>query len=196
MTAALRHLLRRTTHAAQAAGWHVVAAAISAHHRLLVRLGEAIDAGATVRIRYTDQHGTVSVRDISPRTLRATTAGDITVRAWDHRDGDEANFRTDRMTIAAEEAAVTDSIARTRVTTDDVDVTVSTIRIADDYYDTVILDEHEDRRDHGKKLGTFIIGESSIRSANNDDGIRVHAATVNMARTRRPIVPTFPGGGF
>lgn len=81
---------------------------------------------------------------------------------------------------------MTESIARTRVTTADVDVTVSTIRLADDYYDTAVIDAHHDKRDHGKKLGTFIIGESSIRSTNPDDGMWVHETTVNMARTRRP----------
>ena len=96
------HIARRTVRAALHAGRHVVGAAISAHHRLLVRLFAAIDTGATVRIRYTDQHGTVSVQTISPRTLRATNTGDITVRAFDHRDGDEANFRTDRISIASE----------------------------------------------------------------------------------------------
>lgn len=52
MTAALRHLLRRTTRAAQATGRHMVSAAVSAAHRLLVHLYAAIDAGATVRIQY------------------------------------------------------------------------------------------------------------------------------------------------
>lgn len=94
------HSARRSLRAALSAGRHVVAAAVSAHHRLLVRLAEAIDAGRVVRIRYVDRHGAVSVRDISPRDLRATDAGHITVRAYDHRDGDEASFRTDRMQIA------------------------------------------------------------------------------------------------
>lgn len=97
------HSARRSLRAALAAGRHMVAAAISAHHRLLVRLYAAIDTGATVRIRYQDRHGVVSVRDISPHTLRATNAGDITVRAYDWRDNDEATFRTDR--IAALEVA-------------------------------------------------------------------------------------------
>lgn len=94
------HSARRSLRAALAAGRHMVAAAISAHHRLLVRLLTACDTGRAVRIRYTDRHGTVSDRDISPRDLRATTAGHITVRAWDWRDREDTTFRTDRMTIA------------------------------------------------------------------------------------------------
>jgi predicted DNA-binding transcriptional regulator YafY len=61
---------------------------------------EACDTRAVVRIRYVDRHGTVSVRDISPHTLRATNTGHITVRAFDHRDGEDTTFRTDRITIA------------------------------------------------------------------------------------------------
>ncbi|WUH94493.1 hypothetical protein OG900_33055 [Streptomyces sp. NBC_00433] len=92
---------RRSLRAALAAGRHMVSAAISAHHRLLVRLLAAADTGAVVRIRYQDQHGTVSVRDISPHTLRPTNAGDITVRAFDWRDGEDTTFRTDRIQLAA-----------------------------------------------------------------------------------------------
>jgi predicted DNA-binding transcriptional regulator YafY len=94
------HSARRSLRAALAAGRHVVAAAISAHHRLLVRLLTAADTGGTVRIRYQDRHGVVSVRDISPRDLRATEAGFITVRAFDWRDGEDTTFRTDRIQYA------------------------------------------------------------------------------------------------
>lgn len=92
---------RRSLRAALSAGRHVVAAAVSAHHRLLVRLYTAIDTSAVVRIRYTDSKGVQSERDISPRQLRATDAGHITVRAWDWRDREDTTFRTDRMTLAA-----------------------------------------------------------------------------------------------
>lgn len=99
MTRTLR-TARRTIRAALAAGQHMVAAAISTHHRLLVRLFTAIDADRAVRIRYTDEHGAVSVRDITPRRLWASRDGDILATAFDHRDGDTANFRTDRMATA------------------------------------------------------------------------------------------------
>lgn len=94
------HSARRSLRAALAAGRHMVAAAISAHHRLLVRLAEAIDAGRAVRIRYVDSKGVRSERDISPHGLRATDAGHITVRAFDWRDGEDTTFRTDRMQTA------------------------------------------------------------------------------------------------
>jgi predicted DNA-binding transcriptional regulator YafY len=92
--------IRRCIDAALAASRHLVSAVRGAHYRLLVRLYTAIDTGATIRIRYTDRAGVASVRDITPRRLDPTTAGRITCRAWDWRDGDTANFRTDRMTIA------------------------------------------------------------------------------------------------
>lgn len=94
------HSARRSLRAALAAGRHMVAAAISAHHRLLVRLLTAADTGGTVRIRYQDRGGVVSVRDISPRRLWLSNQGDVLVTAFDHRDQDQANFRTDRITIA------------------------------------------------------------------------------------------------
>jgi hypothetical protein len=103
MSAALRHLIRRTITAAHTTGRHVLSAAVSAHHRLLVRLVEAIDTGATVRIAYTDRHGVVSARNITPRRLWASSTGDILVTAHDHRDQDEAHLRTDRMDITTEE---------------------------------------------------------------------------------------------
>jgi hypothetical protein len=89
-----------------------------------------------------------------------------------------------------------ESIARTRVITTEVDVTVSTVRIADDYYDTAILDEHPNKRDHGKKLGRWVIGKSSERTLTPADADAMHKTAVATAYERRPITPTFPGGGF
>jgi predicted DNA-binding transcriptional regulator YafY len=93
-------LIRRAIRAALTASRHLVTAARGARYGLLVALYRAIDAGATVRIRYTDTAGTVSIRDITPHRLDPTTAGWITCRAWDWRDGEDTTFRTDRMQIA------------------------------------------------------------------------------------------------
>jgi predicted DNA-binding transcriptional regulator YafY len=95
------HIARRSLRAATTAGTALVTAARGAHHRLLVTLYRAIDAGRDLRIRYTDRHGTVSVRAISPRRLDVTSAGRITVRAYDHRDGEDTTFCTDRIQTAA-----------------------------------------------------------------------------------------------
>jgi predicted DNA-binding transcriptional regulator YafY len=93
-------IVRRTIRAALAVSRHLVTAVRGAHYRLLVRLYAAIDAGATIRIRYTDRAGVTSVRDITPRRLDPTQAGRITCRAWDWRDREDTNFRTDRLAIA------------------------------------------------------------------------------------------------
>lgn len=95
------HSARRSLRAALRAGSALVSAVRGAHYRLLVALYAAIDTRAVVRIRYQDQHGTVSVRGISPRRLWLSNQGDVLVTAHDHRDGDDTTFRTDRMTIAA-----------------------------------------------------------------------------------------------
>jgi hypothetical protein len=92
--------------------------------------------------------------------------------------------------------SVPEIIARTRVTTDEVDVTVSTIRIADDYYDTAIFDEHSTKRDHGKKLGRWVIGHSSERTQTRAAADAMHETAVATAYERRPVTPTFPGGGI
>jgi predicted DNA-binding transcriptional regulator YafY len=92
--------IRRSITAALTTSRHLATAVRGAHYRLLVALYRAIDTGQTVRIRYVDSAGTVSVRDITPRRLDPTQAGRITCRAWDWRDAEDTTFRTDRMTIA------------------------------------------------------------------------------------------------
>jgi predicted DNA-binding transcriptional regulator YafY len=92
--------IRRCITAALTTSQHLATAVRGAHYRLLVTLFAAIDTGATVRIAYTDEAGTVSVRAISPRRLDPTQAGRITCRGFDHRDGEDTTFRTDRMQIA------------------------------------------------------------------------------------------------
>jgi predicted DNA-binding transcriptional regulator YafY len=92
--------IRRCITAALHAGPHLTTAIRGARFALLVRLYRAIDTGSTVRIRYVDSAGTVSVRDITPRRLDPTQAGRITCRAWDWRDAEDTTFRADRMTLA------------------------------------------------------------------------------------------------
>jgi hypothetical protein len=90
--------IRRSITAALRAGRQLVTAVRGAGFTLLVRLYAAIDKGATVRIGYTDSKGLASVRDITPHRLDTTAAGNITVRAFDWRDGEDTTFRADRMT--------------------------------------------------------------------------------------------------
>jgi predicted DNA-binding transcriptional regulator YafY len=90
--------IRRSIRAAVQAGQKLVTAVRGARFGVLVALFAAIDRGATVRIGYVDSKGVASVRDITPHRLDPTTAGNITCRAFDHRDGEDTTFRVDRMT--------------------------------------------------------------------------------------------------
>jgi predicted DNA-binding transcriptional regulator YafY len=100
MLATARHI-RRSIRAALTTSRHVVSAAVSAHYRLLVHLYRAIDTGATLRIRYTDEDGARTVRDITPHRLWISSHGHTLVTTWDHLRDARRDFRTDRITIAA-----------------------------------------------------------------------------------------------
>lgn len=93
--------IRATIRAALQAGRALITAARGHRFRTLVALYAAIDNSAAVRITYTDSRGVDSARTITPRRLDITTAGHITCRAWDHRDGEDTTFRTDRLAICA-----------------------------------------------------------------------------------------------
>jgi predicted DNA-binding transcriptional regulator YafY len=100
-TARTARQIRRAIRAALHAGRQLVTAARGARFRVLVAIYRALDHGAALRIAYTDRDGVHSVRTITPRRLDVTATGNITCRAFDHRDGEDTTFRTDRMQIAA-----------------------------------------------------------------------------------------------
>jgi hypothetical protein len=99
--------IRRSIRAARNAGRALVTAARGRHFGLLVALYRAIDTGADVRITYQDVNGTVSERTITPLRFQVSAVGRIVTRAFDHRDQEDTSFRTDRMTLNAEENPVT-----------------------------------------------------------------------------------------
>jgi predicted DNA-binding transcriptional regulator YafY len=121
MTRTLRSI-RRSIRAALNAGRQLVTAVRGHRFATLVRLFAAIDAGATVRIAYTDSKGVASVRDITPRRLDPTAAGNITCRAYDWRDGEDTTFRTDRITLDTEQEtpAMPVTLTKTAVTLHDI----------------------------------------------------------------------------
>ena len=97
----MRRLLatvRRTIAAAAHAGMALVNATARRSFSLLADLFRAIDAGTAVVIGYVKADGTASERVIEPAELRATEAGDITVRAYDRSRGEDRTFRVDRIT--------------------------------------------------------------------------------------------------
>lgn len=90
--------IRRTIRAAIRTATALVTAVRGRRFALLVDLYRAVDAGRLVVIGYRKAEGTESVRTIRPLDLRATTAGDIVVRAADHQTGEDRSFRVDRIT--------------------------------------------------------------------------------------------------
>ncbi len=63
----------------------------------LAHLLDAMAAGRAVTIRYTRKDGVVSRRRIEIHSFRVTSAGNITLYAWDERDQEMTTFRVDRI---------------------------------------------------------------------------------------------------
>ncbi|MEW1754170.1 WYL domain-containing protein [Streptomyces angustmyceticus] len=89
----MRHT-RRAIRAAHATGHALVAAACG----LVGLLRYAAETGRTVRIAYTKEDGTASIRDIRPEQVRRSKAGDLYVRAHDFLRDAARTFRLDRIT--------------------------------------------------------------------------------------------------
>lgn len=64
----------------------------------LGHLLQAMAAGRAVTIRYIREDGEVSRRRVEIHSFQVTKAGNITFRAWDHRDEEMTTFRIDRVT--------------------------------------------------------------------------------------------------
>lgn len=69
-----------------------------ANTNTLAHLLGAMAAGRAVTIRYTRKDGEVSRRRIEIHSFQVTSAGNITLRAWDQRDQEMTTFRVDRIT--------------------------------------------------------------------------------------------------
>ena len=90
--------MRRSIRAALTTAEALATAVRGRRHSLLVALFRAIDRGTPVRIGYVKADGTASVRVIEPAKLWPSDAGNILLRAYDHRDGEDRTFRVDRIT--------------------------------------------------------------------------------------------------
>lgn len=64
----------------------------------LAHLLGAMAAGRAVTIRYIRKDGEVSRRRIEIHSFQVTSAGNITLYAWDQRDEEMTTFRLDRIT--------------------------------------------------------------------------------------------------
>ena len=65
-------------------------------------------------------------------------------------------------------------------------LTVSTIRIAANYYDTVIFDDSPDKRHVGMLLGGYVIEKSSKRASDREAAMDNHREALIAARGEEP----------
>lgn len=94
----MKNIIRRSIKAALALIVDLSKTVRATLDNLLSDLFRMIDAGRFLIIEYTKKDGTESRRAISPLRFVLSDAGNISVRAFDHRDQDEANFRVDGIT--------------------------------------------------------------------------------------------------
>ncbi|MFD8771430.1 hypothetical protein [Streptomyces sp. NPDC059916] len=78
------------------------------------------------------------------------------------------------------------TVARRSVIAGGKELTVSTIRIAADYYDTVIFDDSADKRHRGMLLGGYVIDKSSKRATDREAGMENHREALLAARRETP----------
>ncbi|MFD7868018.1 hypothetical protein [Streptomyces sp. NPDC059783] len=77
-------------------------------------------------------------------------------------------------------------VAQRQVIAGDKQLTVSTIRIAADYYDTVLFDDSPDKRHSGQVLGGFVIDASSKRANDRETAMEQHREALNAVREEHP----------
>ncbi|MCX4450683.1 hypothetical protein [Streptomyces sp. NBC_01789] len=77
-------------------------------------------------------------------------------------------------------------VAQRQVIAGDKQLTVSTIRIAADYYDTVLFDDSPDKRHSGQVLGGFVIDSSSKRADDREAAMEQHREALIAARDEQP----------
>jgi hypothetical protein len=73
---------------------------------------------------------------------------------------------------------------------DEMALTVSTMQLGPNYYDTVIFDDSPDGRHNGWLLGEYVIDMSNKRAATRDEAMDQHREALNAARTETPKAPT------
>jgi len=82
---------------------------------------------------------------------------------------------------------------------DEVSLTVSTVQIARNYYDTVVFDDSADKRHNGmvlaghehegRKFGPYVIDGSSTRADTREEAMDQHREALYAARTETPGPP-------
>ncbi|MFF8100153.1 hypothetical protein ACF07S_10315 [Streptomyces sp. NPDC016640] len=77
-------------------------------------------------------------------------------------------------------------VAQRSVIAGDKQLAVSTIRIAADYYDTVIFDDSPDKQHVGMVIGGYVIDHSSKRANNRESAMENHRQALIAARNETP----------
>lgn len=80
-------------------------------------------------------------------------------------------------------------VATRTVVTGTHELTVSTVRVAADYYDTAVFDESADRCHRGWAIGGFVIDKSSTRSRDRETAMEVHREALIALREETPRRP-------
>ncbi|MFE2497163.1 hypothetical protein [Streptomyces scopuliridis] len=78
-------------------------------------------------------------------------------------------------------------VAQRPVVTDDVQLTVSTIRIAANCYETAIFDDSPEKRHTGTSIGGFLVDQSSKRAPDREAAMDLHREALIAARTEQPV---------
>ncbi|MFD5491592.1 hypothetical protein ACFWH4_01290 [Streptomyces sp. NPDC127091] len=77
-------------------------------------------------------------------------------------------------------------VAQRPVIAGDKELTVSTVRIAADYYGTVIFDDSPDKRHVGMVIGGYVIDHSSKRATDREAAMKQHREALIAARNETP----------
>lgn len=78
------------------------------------------------------------------------------------------------------------TVAVRSIVVDGKELTVSTVRVAADYYDTVIFDNSSEKKHRGMFLGGYVIDHSSKRAADREAGLENHREAIRAARLETP----------
>lgn len=82
--------------------------------------------------------------------------------------------------------SVPTTVACRSVRVDGKELVVSTIRIAADYYDTVIFDVSSDKKHSGQLLGGYVIDKSSKRAGDREAAMEQHREALIAGREEQP----------
>lgn len=84
--------------------------------------------------------------------------------------------------VNLDEFVVNEIVRQTSVRSEARSLTVSTVKVGPNRYDTVVFDDSLDKRHAGKRVGGFVIDHSSKRDDTREKAMDTHRAAVLAAR--------------